>query len=388
MRNVIWVLSFILIHTTQAAEVPFPPLQGKFSVGVREAQFTQVGRPELLFPENPGACDLRNSLKSRIFPVTIYYPSNSKAGVPEDYLPQSLVSAYRVPPSIATLKKRSVLNAEISRTQRSYPVVVFSPGFSIPAQFYSAILEEIASHGWIVVAISHPYISGYVELPEFGCAATSAELPSTRQDVLKMLRTSVLEMSRDFDFVLESVTRKRQAGESIYRSMDLDRISWMGHSIGGMSSTIYCSKAGSRCRAAINLDGGDYSGEETEALGAWPTRKDLPYLAIRSESFSHLKKIPIEVQGANQTLVDVHRIDHQTFNDKIFLATLVPPLFPPRPSRANPDGTLDSLPWLASEDSHSIIIGHILAVLGSADKPVWPRFDGRVSSYFARRSGR
>jgi hypothetical protein len=388
MRNFIWVFLFTLIQSAQAAEAPFPPLNGKFPIGVREVQFTQVGRPELLFPGNPSTCDLRNSLKSRIFPVTIYYPSNASAGVSEDYLPHSLVSSYGVPPSIATLKKRSALNVDVSKIQPSYPVVIFSPGLSIPAQFYAATLEEIASHGWIVVAISHPYISGYVELPEFNCALTSTELPSTREDILKMLRTSTLEMSKDYDFLLESLTQNFQAGMPIYRSMDLNRISWMGHSIAGMASTIYCSKAGSRCRAAINLDGGDYSGEETEVLGAWPTRKTLPYLTIRSESFAHLKKIPIEAQGSSQTLIDVKRIDHQTFNDKVFLAALIPPLFPPRPPHVNPDGTIDSLPWLSSADSHSIIVRHILAVLEHPDRPVWPEFDERVSTYFERRSGR
>src|SRR6476646_138342 len=47
-----------------------------------------------------------------------------------------------------------------------WPVVLFSPGFGAERELYAGLIEDLASHGYIVVAIDHPHDAGIVEFPD------------------------------------------------------------------------------------------------------------------------------------------------------------------------------------------------------------------------------
>src|SRR6185436_13616693 len=49
------------------------------------------------------------------------------------------------------------LNVVPVKEGASYPVVLFSPGNGTNIEFYSSLASEIASHGYIVVGLNHPY---------------------------------------------------------------------------------------------------------------------------------------------------------------------------------------------------------------------------------------
>lgn len=44
----------------------------------------------------------------------------------------------------------------MARTPARFPVLVFSPAAFAP-HYFTALFEELASHGYIVVAVSHTY---------------------------------------------------------------------------------------------------------------------------------------------------------------------------------------------------------------------------------------
>ncbi|WP_460492806.1 alpha/beta hydrolase [Dactylosporangium cerinum] len=58
------------------------------------------------------------------------------------------------------------------------PVVLYSPGFGVERTAGTAVVEELASHGYIVVTIDHTHDSPLVEFPD-GRVATSAVPPPT-----------------------------------------------------------------------------------------------------------------------------------------------------------------------------------------------------------------
>ncbi|GGP14508.1 hypothetical protein GCM10012278_70590 [Nonomuraea glycinis] len=45
------------------------------------------------------------------------------------------------------------------------PVALFSPGFGYPRETYTAIIDDLASRGHVVVSLSHTYESAAVEFP-------------------------------------------------------------------------------------------------------------------------------------------------------------------------------------------------------------------------------
>ena len=60
--------------------------------------------------------------------------------------------------SIKQTPSYSYDNAMFSQAQEEFPVLIFSPGFYFGmAPLYSAFMENLASQGYIVCSISHPY---------------------------------------------------------------------------------------------------------------------------------------------------------------------------------------------------------------------------------------
>ena len=55
-------------------------------------------------------------------------------------------------------------NSPITESDKPFPVLLFSPGLSVPALAYSLQLAELASHGYVIFALDHPYDTAFVQL--------------------------------------------------------------------------------------------------------------------------------------------------------------------------------------------------------------------------------
>ena len=48
-------------------------------------------------------------------------------------------------------------DASVAITSGPYPVVILSPGNATNVEFYGALAEELASHGYVVMGLDHPF---------------------------------------------------------------------------------------------------------------------------------------------------------------------------------------------------------------------------------------
>ena len=72
-----------------------------------------------------------------------------------------------------------------------FPVLIFSPGLGDPRLLYGATAKTIASLGYAVVTIDHPYDASIVEFPD-GKVVTAANInPAKASDLEKATRVSV-----------------------------------------------------------------------------------------------------------------------------------------------------------------------------------------------------
>jgi dienelactone hydrolase len=83
------------------------------------------------------------------------------------FLPRFFFRQY---PQIDTFAIRS---SPVSPAHARWPVVIFLPGFGAPRAFYTSLVTHVASHGWVVLAVDHPY-----EAPVFELADGSLSVPS------------------------------------------------------------------------------------------------------------------------------------------------------------------------------------------------------------------
>jgi dienelactone hydrolase len=168
-----------------------------------------------------------------------------------------------------------------------YPLVVFSHGaFGIGGSNYSTFME-LASNGYVVCAIDHPYHSLYTIGSDRRLVRVA---PSFLQEVTwanngKYDEATVFQLERkwlalrtaDIGFVLDTILAQAGAGgaDAVYQRIDAKKIGLMGHSLGGAAAA-EVARERSDIGAVVNLDA-DLLGEYVDFAAGKTVLNDKPY---------------------------------------------------------------------------------------------------------------
>lgn len=243
---------------------PFPELTGPHKVGTDTMMWTDVERTET-YASNPN--------EKRSLMVRFWYPADDiSSAQPYFYLGkklpyfQKLLSArYGVPelaskyllPAIST---HTYVDAPISPSKNMYPVILFSHGLlGFPSDMYVAILENLASNGYIVVGIDHPYLNMLTLYPNGNVVSLetlSDQFNKASTEEQKEFQSKAIDVYKlDMKFVIDQLALLNENQSSIfYHKLDLAHIGIMGHSAGGTAAIEFC-RMDKRCKAAADLDG-------------------------------------------------------------------------------------------------------------------------------------
>ncbi len=256
MSNKLLLAGFIFVLSVMsvtAADNPLPAPTGNYKVGVEWRHWIDTSRDEI-FDKAPHG--------KREMMVEILYPANPSGDAkPGAYMvnKQSVLAAFTdlasengIPyapkvEDVDGLQSHSYTDAPLSDGQARYPVLVFSHGAGGEVTIYTAQLEDLASHGYIVVAINHAY------------GAASTVFPDGRTvhyDLSKGLDGTAPIWSKDQIFVIDQL-EKVNASDPNNRftgHLDLNNLGVFGHSLGGSTATITC-QVDKRCKAGANEDG-------------------------------------------------------------------------------------------------------------------------------------
>lgn len=365
MKFLISLLSFIF-GSSFAFEVPFPALSGQLAVTSQTIVLKDYSRTDVISKYGDKSSDCRANATYRRIPLTIYAPTITHDNRQNKYLPEVLTQFMGLPADMASIEKRSFELNEFTVLEKPRGVIFFSPGLGISSLFYTALLEEVASHGYLIFAFSHPYMSGNVYDSAKNCVVPMIDLPIERVPLVNLLGEMIEENIKDFSFVRSFLGRYK---------IDMNKFFMMGHSGGGMSATYYCDKFDRDCTGVINLDGGDINGIGIEVDGAWPTSKELSFLKIHSASFPNLDRIQDSDFGEDQYLIDIKRIDHQTFSDKAFF-----------PGMVGHEGDDLLAPFLSQQLINEHVLSYLEARSFSSDRPInWPSFESEINKLFTNR---
>ncbi|MEV5693735.1 alpha/beta hydrolase family protein [Micromonospora globbae] len=248
------LLATLLAGGTAAAGTPAAPATpvlrlpaptGQYAVGTTWLHLTDPARPDPWRPES-----------RRELMVSLWYPAVGAAGAPAPYT-TAAVSARIVaaeglplPPDVlTTVRTNARRDAPVRPAARGWPLVVLSPGFSLSRESLTGLAEELASRGYVVAGLDHPYEAWGVEFPDgrvADCLACEREWP----DVAARL---VEGRAADVSFVLDRLTGPRPAWRGA-RFVDASRIGMVGHSIGGASAA-QALRTDRRLDAGADLDG-------------------------------------------------------------------------------------------------------------------------------------
>lgn len=148
---------------------------------------------------------------------------------------------------------------------RGRPLLLFSHGRSGNRTNLTAVAEDLASHGYLVVAVDHTFDSLAVQFP--GGRVVTANRPQIPDAATAAAEVAV--RAADLRFVLDRVLAGR-AARPVSGQVDARRIGVFGHSLGGASAAELL-RTDRRVRAGLNLDGALFTTGATLAV-------DRPFL--------------------------------------------------------------------------------------------------------------
>lgn len=307
-------LSIAPLYLFPVTDLPSP--SGEFPVGTRSFELTDVSRPGILAADSD---ELRRLL------IKVWYPASNVAGIePRPYFTEaeaktigsSLGRLVAGAPFLFRYIKHSMTNsypdAALLENAKDLPVVMYSHGYTAHAGQNTALMEELASHGYVVYSIQHTYDSSDTIFPngdvlstdpallkslksgkELSSAERKAYVGKTfgeryegqvqaKQESIKnkerISTQSVQVWMDDRLFVLNTLQQGTVPASvsEVVSASNFDRTGEMGMSFGGSITGVLCMED-TRCAAAVNLDGGGYN---STPLGK---NMPVPFLMLYSD---------------------------------------------------------------------------------------------------------
>ncbi|KAK5993797.1 putative 1-alkyl-2-acetylglycerophosphocholine esterase [Cladobotryum mycophilum] len=256
----------LLATISLAQDIILPQGPGPYNVTIRTSQLDDFSRPEIFSAEPQH----RRVMISVFSPVTEDVSACKSPYMPPD-LAALLTAVYSgsPPPSNFTIDfSRFYLqacNADVTygfpksesstcNQTSSFPLIIFGPGLTFTRFWYHVTSQFLASYGYIVVTVDHPYDALAVQFPD-GSAAIFNE---TVQDTDEHLERDLFVRTADVSFVLDQLSTNKTLTQLIYphnvRPRSTTNVGIWGHSFGGATAVTALLKD-ERFKAGINLDG-------------------------------------------------------------------------------------------------------------------------------------
>lgn len=203
-------------------------------------------------------------------------------------------------PELFDWASHAYTDAAISDAEANYPVLIFSPGYTAIAEQYTVQIEELVSHGYIVLSINHPYTSGVTILSD-GSVVTAKPPNCSIGSSTK---------AADIIFALDELEKlnSNDSENMFFSRLDLEKIGALGHS-GGAGAVIKASAVDERIQAVISEDAAMVESASlrqasmyfTTSLSYWPAPE--PNYIVWSTQFEHLSFMDIPIwPGPKQPL--------------------------------------------------------------------------------------
>jgi len=204
--------------------------------------------------------------------IQVWYPTKDKSGPAAPYVP--MLPAYRKVWDDADVEiaGRVLTHSRPNKSPLSgtkFPIVLFSHGWQGTRSEYTTVAEDLASHGYAVFGIDHPYM---------GRVALSDALVTEPTEDQFVSPAEIKDWyAKDVQFAIDEISRLNAAGpdKTFTGRLNLSRIAAIGHSSGFAAAGNAC-KLDRRITACANVDAPGFSVTELAGL-------NQPLLWIRLE---------------------------------------------------------------------------------------------------------
>lgn len=267
-------------------ELPGPT--GPYAIGTTDIYLVDSERQETFTPEPSD---------HREVALRVWYPAEvPEEGRPVSYMEyaqekkRALSGKTPLPLSafdeLARVESHSYRDASLPIGQERFPILIFSHGYAAGMNQSTVLMEELASHGYVVVSVGHAYETSHFVRPDgtikvfdprneelllraterrdalpIQQAISQTEDPEEVEALVRDLashRPKTLESLdiwvQDISFVIDELEGMNRRAGAFRGRLDTGRIGVLGHSFGGTAAGQACL-IDDRCKAGVNIDG-------------------------------------------------------------------------------------------------------------------------------------
>lgn len=290
------------------ARLTLPPPTGPHPVGTVPLHLVDTSRPDPV--AGPG--------RHRELMASVWYPARGAVDLPRapwmtEGAWQAFVTdaGFPLDPALGPLTAGHV-GAPVHRTGHRLPVIVYSHGSGSHRGDHTVMVQELASHGYVVVTVDHTYDT-FTEFPD-GRVVTPGDVPMFPRDFAADLRF-LLDCVEGVAAGRNPDVDGKPLPQGLLGALDPRRIGAFGWSKGG-TATALTMLVDRRVRAGLSIDGPMQPTITTDLdrpfmmMTAVFTRAAMPDVA---EFWTHLRGWRLDIQADGAI--------HHSYGDN---ATLIP----------------------------------------------------------------
>jgi pimeloyl-ACP methyl ester carboxylesterase len=159
---------------------------------------------------------------------------------------------------VSIIETHSFLEAPVASDGVPYPVLVFSHGWGGTRTQSTYLMEELASHGYVVIALDHTYGALVTVFPDDRVVLQKSDILSHDEgnEEFDLSGNPLMSVwSADVSFVLDQleIMNEGKSENPFVDKLDLDRVGLMGHSTGGGNAVQVCW-LDPRCKVGLVMD--------------------------------------------------------------------------------------------------------------------------------------
>ena len=243
---VLALLLILLAGLVELRRFSLPAPTGQFAVGTTTLQLTDASRHE----EHSSEAAARRRVV-----VQLWYPTaaHGRTAPYQQWRETKLATLYA-----ALLGTHSHVDVPVA--DGAFPVILYGPRWAGERTQNTALIEDLASHGYVVAAIDHPYngsrvlLDGKVIRGDEALEGPKGEAASATERIAFWNQT-LNAWAADERFVLEELARKnKDVNDRFHAHMLTEAVGALGHSFGG-AAALRLLGLDLRVKAGVNMDG-------------------------------------------------------------------------------------------------------------------------------------
>jgi hypothetical protein len=259
---------------------------------------------------------------ARELPAHIWYPAIADTGRKAGYFPDlsKMSKALEASGEVSSLETFGLqfvsssarIDATAADNGQAFPVLLLSPGNGTNVEFYHGLASDLASQGFVVIGVNHPYDVAAAALAD-GRVAQFVQGPLAFQQREPWIAERIRERTADLVFVLDRLKELHDRDPILKGRLALDAVGAFGHSLGGITAA-QAAYADARIRACLNLDGLQRGGPFAPAPVT--ARPSQPFMMITKEAqFAAPVEALLRAEGAPAYVVVIAAATHDDFTD-------------------------------------------------------------------------